>query len=100
MAVYVRALEYTWLLLAAVGLCVVVLPFVVSPAALSAAIPACEARAHGGSCLLCGMTAAFFAISRGRFAEAHVLNAGALLLYAAFYCNAFLALFYGGKRCR
>ncbi len=94
------ALRYAWLLLAVAMLCAVGLPFVSSPAALQALTPACEARAKGGSCMLCGMTTAFFAISRGDFAQAQMLNAGAVPLYAGFCVNALLAILYGGRKCK
>lgn len=52
-------------------------------------LPACSARAAGGSCALCGMSHSLVAMSRGRWDEAAGWNTagpwlyGALLLLAA-----------------
>jgi hypothetical protein len=64
-----------------------------APAALPASVvfraaPVCQSKLrYGKSCPLCGMTHAFVAISRGRFAEAARENRASLPLYAGMAAN-------------
>lgn len=77
-----KALQYVWLILSLAALLVVVAPFLLSAdTLLSAAGGLSSPHPAGQACLLCGMTRAFLAISRGDFHQARQWNRGALPLY-------------------
>ncbi len=72
-----------WLLAVAIaaliaGLLPISAAVVISPDQLGhgyvSSLPPCPARVAGGSCALCGMSHAFSAMARGRFAEATRFN--------------------------
>lgn len=50
-------------------------------------IPVCLAKRAGGSCILCGMTRAFFAISEGNFSLATEMNPYSIPLYAFLFLS-------------
>lgn len=69
-----------------------VLPFVVPQHQLAQFIPECISQvAFQKPCAFCGMTTAFYAISRGDFTEAYRLNPLSLYLYSLFVLNTFSA---------
>ncbi len=96
------ALSTVWAMLGLILLCVLIAPWMVTPARAASLVPACEWKArYHRECAFCGMTTAFFAISHGRLREADQANRGAIPLYAAFLLNeAGLVLFLQSERSR
>lgn len=83
---------FVWLILSAGIFIVLALPFIVPQHQLSQFIPACEWQSQFQQpCIFCGMSTAFYAISRGAFIEAHQLNPLSLYIYTAFLINILFA---------
>lgn len=77
-----------WLILSAVVFITLVLPFAVPQYQLASLIPECKWQSQfQKSCVFCGMSTAFYAISRSDFAEAHRLNPLSLYIYSVFLVN-------------
>lgn len=82
-----------WLILSAGVLIVLALLFVVPPHQLTQFIPQCEWQSQFHKpCAFCGMTTAFYAISRGDFTQAYRLNPLSLYIYAMFGLNTLFAV--------
>ena len=82
-----------WLILSAGVLIVLALPFVVPQHQLTQFIPQCEWQSQFHKpCAFCGMTTAFYAISRGDFPQAYRLNPLSLYIYAMFALNTLFAV--------
>ena len=81
-----------WLILSAGVFIVLALPFIVPQHQLAQFIPECEWQSQlQKPCVFCGMSTAFYAISRGDFIEAHHLNPLSLYIYSAFLINILFA---------
>ena len=82
-----------WLIVSAGLFIVLVLPFVVPHHQLAQFIPECISQVKFQKpCAFCGMTTAFYAISRADFLEAYRLNSLSLFVYALFVLNTFCAI--------
>lgn len=83
-----------WCILSVGVLITLVLPFIVPQEQLAGFMSTWEWQTeYQRPCAFCGMTTAFYAISRGDFVEAHGLNPLSLYVYAAFLLNTFLVVF-------
>ena len=72
---------------------VLILSFVVPQHQLVLFIPECEWQTRFQKpCIFCGMTSAFYAISRGDFTQAYRLNPLSLYIYSVFALNTFCAV--------
>ena len=79
-----------WLIVSAGLFVVLMLPFVVPQHQLAQFVPECISQVKfQKSCAFCGMTTAFYAISRGDFLEAYRLNSLSLFVYSLFLLNTF-----------
>jgi hypothetical protein len=94
-----KAFIIVWLVLSVGILAILITPLLATPEQISAVIPPCEYKArYHRECLFCGMTTAFFEISRGNFHAAEQSNGGSVPLYAAFVANEFTLLLFWRKR--
>ena len=81
---------FVWLVLSTVIFVVLLLPFVVPQHQLAQYIPECEWQTRFQKpCAFCGMSTAFYAISRGDLTGAYHLNPLSLYIYSAFVLNTF-----------
>gem|GEM_PF-1299785 len=79
---------FVWFILSAGIFVVLVLPFIVPQHQLAQFIPECQWQSQFQKpCAFCGMSTAFYAISRGDFTNAHHLNPLSLYFYSAFLLN-------------
>ena len=83
-----QAFVIAWLIVSAM-LLVILLSAAVAPVDAILRVSATLQLPHGehGTCPLCGMTAAFLAISRGQFGAALDANSGSLVLYGMLLAN-------------
>ncbi|RKU34780.1 hypothetical protein C6496_19260 [Candidatus Poribacteria bacterium] len=82
-----------WFIVSAGIFMVLVLPFVVPQHQLAQFVPECISQVKFQKpCAFCGMTTAFYAISRGDFTEAYRLNPLSLYVYSLFALNTFCAV--------
>ena len=82
-----------WLIVSAGTFTVLLIPVVVPQHQLVQFIPECGWQAQFQKpCAFCGMTSAFYAISRGDFSEAYRLNPLSLYIYSVFVLNTFCAV--------
>ncbi len=82
-----------WYIVSAGVFIVLAVPFVLPQHHLTQLIPECEwQRQFNKPCAFCGMSSAFYAISKGRFTEANRLNPLSTVLYSLFVMNTFLAI--------
>ena len=82
-----------WFIVSAGILIMLVLPFVVPQHQLVQFIPECTWQVKFQKpCAFCGMTTAFYAISRADFLEAYRLNPLSLYIYFVFLLNTFCAV--------
>ena len=82
-----------WLILSAGIFTVLALPFIVPQHQLAQLIPEGKWQSQFQKpCVFCGMTTAFYAISRGDFTEAYRLNPLSLYIYSVFALNTFCAV--------
>lgn len=82
-----------WLIVSAGLFIVLMLPFIVPHHQLAQFIPECISQVKFQKpCAFCGMTTAFYAISRGDFTEAYRLNPLSLYVYSLFALNTFCAI--------
>ena len=82
-----------WLIVSAGLFIVLMLPFIVPHHQLAQFIPECISQVKFQKpCAFCGMTTAFYAISRGDFTEAYRLNPLSLYVYSLFALNTFCAV--------
>lgn len=83
-----------WFLLSIGIFTILLLPFIVPQHQLAQfSIPECtwQSQFHK-PCAFCGMSTAFYAISRGDFAQAHRLNPLSLYIYFTFLLNTLCAV--------
>jgi len=82
-----------WLVISTGIFIVFVLPFIVPHHQLAQFVPECISQVKFQKpCAFCGMTTAFYAISRGDFTEAYRLNPLSLYTYSLFAINTFCAV--------
>ena len=83
---------YVWFILSVGIFILLALPFIVPQHQLAQFIPECEWQSQFQKpCVFCGMSTAFYAISRGDFTGAYHLNPLSLYIYSAFLINIFFA---------
>ena len=85
------ALLIVWIILSAVALLILALPFLLSPAALFA-LAGRLVMLHDTPCIMCGMTRSFILIARGDFAQAQASNGLALPLFGFLLVNELLVV--------
>lgn len=79
-----------WLIVSAGIFIVLMLPFIVPHHQLAQFVPECTWQVKFQKpCAFCGMTTAFYAISRADFLEAYRLNPLSLYVYSLFTLNTF-----------
>ena len=79
-----------WLIMSTGIFIMLMLPFIVPQHQLAQFIPECISQVKFQKpCAFCGMTTAFYAISRGDFTEAYRLNPLSLYIYSLFALNTF-----------
>jgi hypothetical protein len=83
-----KAIWFSWVALACVGVALVISPHLLAESAIQAWVGICPAKAAGDPCALCGMTTAFYLIARGRFEDATVANYASVPLYSGLALNA------------
>jgi hypothetical protein len=84
---------FVWFIVSAVIFIVLLLPFVVPQHQLAQYIPECDWQTRFQKpCVFCGMSTAFYAISRGDFTSAYRLNPLSLYIYSVFVLNTFWAV--------
>lgn len=82
-----------WAVLSLSALFILLAPFVLPENALFSLAPVCENKRLGrGECPLCGMTTAFFEISKGDFSRALYSNRASAALYSILVLNQFVFL--------
>ena len=82
-----------WLVVSTGTFIVLMLPFVVPQDQLARFIPECDWQTRFQQpCAFCGMTTAFYAISRGDFTEAYHLNPLSLYIYSGLLLNTVCAV--------
>ncbi len=82
-----------WLIVSTGVLIVLLLPFIVPHHQLAQFVPECISQVKFQKpCAFCGMTSAFYALSRGDFTEAYRLNPLSLYIYSLFALNTFCAV--------
>lgn len=82
-----------WLIVSIATFILILLPFVVPQHQLAQYIPECEWQTQFQKpCAFCGMSTAFYAISRGAFTTAYRLNPLSLYIYFALVLNTFCAV--------
>lgn len=85
------SLFIVWIIISAVVLVILVIPFVLSADSVHALTPECESKQkYGKECPLCGMTTSFIYISKGNFQPAHLSNSFSGYLYLLFVINEFV----------
>lgn len=95
------ALTSTWLLVSAALLSVLMAPHLLSESTILSVSGALASPHHGQEpCLLCGMTRAFMAISRGNLAEAVTFHRWSVALYGTLLANQVMAAFFLSSRMR
>jgi hypothetical protein len=83
-----RSLLIVWLVVGSVVAVVLTTPFVVQEESVLHLSPTCEWQArYDRPCVLCGMTRAFLAISRGRLDEARTANRASVPLWLGLLVN-------------
>jgi hypothetical protein len=82
-----RAFLIVWYVLSCVILALLVTPYLVPASRVGGLIPACSSGVRGAPCPLCGMTTAFYRISKGEYGKAQTDNAYAGTLYLLFVVN-------------
>ena len=84
---------FVWYILSVGVFMILLLPFIVPQHQLAQFIPEClwQSQFHK-PCAFCGMSTAFYAISRGEFVEAHRLNPLSLYIYFTFLLNTLCAV--------
>ena len=82
-----------WLVVSVGIFILLLIPFVMPQHQLAQFIPQCawQTQFHK-PCAFCGMSTAFYAISRGNFAQAFHLNALSLYIYFTFLLNTLCAV--------
>ena len=84
---------FVWFILSIGVFIILLLPFVVPQHQLAQFIPECSWQSQFHKpCAFCGMSTAFYAISRGDFAQAHRLNPLSLCIYSVFFLNTLFAV--------
>ena len=82
-----------WLIVSVGVFIVLALPFIVPQHQLAQFIPECQWQSQFQKpCAFCGMSTAFYAISRGDFTGAYHLNPLSLYIYSAFLMNILFAV--------
>ena len=87
------AVLLVWFILSVGIFIILMLPLVVPQHQLAQLIPefSWQPQFHK-PCAFCGMSTAFYAISRGDFKQAHLLNPLSLYIYSAFLLNTIFAV--------
>lgn len=85
------ALLLVWFILSVGIFIILMLPFVVPQHQLAQFIPESWQAEFHKPCVFCGMSTAFYAISRGDFNQAYLLNPLSLYIYSAFLLNTIFA---------
>lgn len=89
-----RAFYISWLIVSAALLIALAAPFFISSANLERILPPCEWQVrYGKPCPLCGMTTAFYHISRGDLSQALDAHGESVTVYLLFLANTLLAGF-------
>ncbi|RKU17547.1 hypothetical protein C6503_10860 [Candidatus Poribacteria bacterium] len=84
---------FVWYILSVGVFIILLLPFIMPQHQLAQFIPECSWQSQFHKpCAFCGMSTAFYAISRGDFAEAHRLNPLSLYIYFTFLLNTLCAV--------
>lgn len=84
-----QAMFIVWSILTLLGVAILLTPFFIDSLSLMAVYPHFETtHPDGESCLLCGMTRAFYCIAGGRLNEARIFNPGSLWLWGLLAGNA------------
>ena len=85
---------FVWFILSAGIFILLALPFIVPQYQLAQFIPEWEWQSQFQKpCAFCGMSTAFYAISRGNFTEAYRLNRLSLYVYSTFLFNTLFVVF-------
>ena len=83
-----KAILAVWLIVSLLVTVILLLPFVVSQEALGRVLPPCQrVVTEHKECLTCGMTTAFYRISRLDFKGAMRANRGSIPLFCLFFFN-------------
>lgn len=84
---------FVWYILSVGVFMILLLPFIVPQHQLAQFIPECvwQSQFHK-PCVFCGMSTAFYAISRGEFVQAQHLNPLSLYIYSTFLLNTLCAV--------
>tara|TARA_R110002072_G_scaffold235697_1_gene393306 strand:+ start:20789 stop:21112 length:324 start_codon:yes stop_codon:yes gene_type:complete len=83
-----KALYIVWGIIAVMGQVLVLIPFIIDEKVLLKSTPVCTASLSGeGSCLFCGLTRGFIALSKGMIEEALLWNKFSLLIFLFFLIN-------------
>ncbi|MEX0997143.1 MAG: DUF2752 domain-containing protein [Flavobacteriaceae bacterium] len=83
-----KAIYIVWGIVAVIGQLLVIIPFVVSENVLLKTTPVCTAAiSEEGSCVFCGLTRGFVALSNGMIEEALLWNQYSLLIFLFFIIN-------------
>jgi hypothetical protein len=89
-----RALRIVWVVVSAVLMLAVLVPFVTPADTVYGLMPACEARLRGEPCMLCGMTTAYVRLAASDVASALDANRWSLTLWLGSVVNFALAKAY------
>ena len=83
---------FVWYILSVGVFIILLLPFMMPQHQLAQFIPECSWQSQFHKpCVFCGMSSAFYAISRGDFAQAYHLNSLSLYIYFIFLLNTLFA---------
>ena len=83
---------FVWYILSIGVFIILLLPFMMPQHQLAQLIPECSWQSQFHKpCAFCGMSTAFYTISRGDFVKAHRLNPLSLYIYFIFLLNTFCA---------
>ncbi|TKC03360.1 DUF2752 domain-containing protein [Pedobacter cryotolerans] len=90
----INAVKICWIIISTFSIVIILIFTIVNPTLILNSTPTCTARINGGSCILCGSTRAFIAISNFEFRNAYEFNKISLLLYILLIINSLLFLKY------
>lgn len=95
---YLKAFEILWITANGIIFIVLLIPFFVSRETLGNIIPGCTYAESGRICFFCGMTEAFYEISRFELKKAAKANVFSLFIYFIFISNTISFIFIMLKR--
>lgn len=85
---FIKSLYYVWIIFSIIILCIIISTFLIPKEFFEITIPTCEwIIKYNKTCPLCGMTRAFFDISRFELNKAYNLNIFSIPLYLLFLLN-------------